>query len=279
MDKRTTPARADVAAASLKGAVEAASYREGERREAARPATGLRTGPGAAEALQTELLFGEAFTVYDEADGWAWGQAERDGYVGYVEAPALRAPGGAPTHSVSAPLAAIYDAPSGKARATAWLSMNASLSVSGAAEAGFLPVQGGGFVFAEHAAPSGAFEQDHVAVAERFLGAPYVWGGRRGAGLDCSALVQAALYRTGRDCPRDSDQQFAALGAPIEAEARQRGDLVFWKGHVAILRDTETIVHANATHMAVSIDPLDAFAGRVEAETGLIIGYRRLASR
>ncbi|MEM1103612.1 MAG: C40 family peptidase [Pseudomonadota bacterium] len=280
MDKRFTPARPDLASAALRGQVEAARFVEGEAVRVRAPASALRRGPGDREAIDTELLFGETARRFDvSANGWAWVQSDRDGYVGYVDAAALEPapdvpPEGFARRRIAAPVAAVYDRPSAKAAPGVQLSMNAAVDVV-EADDGFWRLAGGGYVFGEALADMGAMEADYVATAKQFLGAPYVWGGRQGMGLDCSGLVQAAFYRAGRPCPRDSDRQEAEIGEPVALDARRPGDLVFWRGHVAILAEDDRIVHANGTHMQVTLNPLLAFAEQVAKEVGPITSVRR----
>ena len=139
----------------------------------------------------------------------------------------------------------------------------------------------GGYVPSPHLAPLDVDEPDFVAVAERFLGVPYLWGGKTAFGLDCSGLVQVALTAAGLSCPRDSDMQEQALGAPTGTAAGfadvQRGDLIFWKGHVAVVRDAATLIHANAFHMAVAIEPIADAVARIRAAGSDITGVRRVA--
>jgi cell wall-associated NlpC family hydrolase len=135
-----------------------------------------------------------------------------------------------------------------------------------------------GFVWRSHLAPLDAPAADFVAVAETLLGAPYLWGGKSSIGVDCSGLVQISLAAADRKAPRDSDMQEARLGKPVSAGAPlQRGDLVFWKGHVGIMRDATTLLHANGTHMLVSSEPLDEVRARnLSAGAGDITAVKRL---
>ena len=123
-------------------------------------------------------------------------------------------------------------------------------------------------------------ETDFVAVAERFLGTPYLWGGKTALGLDCSGLVQVALTACGVSCPRDSDMQEEALGTAVAADpsALLRGDLIFWKGHVAIVRGPDSLLHANAHHMAVAIEPVAQAVARIRDAGSEITSIRRIAS-
>lgn len=274
LDPRLTLAREGIAARALEGVVPAERYVETIVRQARVPAAALRREPSASAEQLDQLLFGELFEVLDEADGWAFGQAKRDGYVGYVVADALGAPGAPPTHTVRALRTYGFSAPSIKAAPVGLYSLNVLVTEEGR-EGRFVKTSGGWFV-EEHLAPVGEHAADHVAVAERFVGAPYQWGGRESLGLDCSGLVQQALYAGGRECPRDSDQQ-AVLGAPVEAEALRRGDLVFWRGHVATMTSATKIVHANAFHMMVVIEPLAEAVARIIARGGgEPTGYRRI---
>jgi cell wall-associated NlpC family hydrolase len=277
-DLRLTPARADLAAKELEGKVEAARYVEGRAREVIEPQTAVRAMPVPDAPLLTEALKGERVTIYDmNAEGWAWGQLAADGYVGWLSANAL-APAGAPaTHKVTVPRTFAFPGPSIKLPPLAALPLGARLAIARVEER-LAVTRSGAYVPAPHLAPLDFVEPDFVAVAERFLGVPYLWGGKTALGLDCSGLVQVALTAAGRVCPRDSDMQEAALGAPVAADpARlQRGDLVFWKGHVAIVRDGATLIHANAFHMAVAIEPLGDAVARIRDAGSEITSVRRI---
>jgi cell wall-associated NlpC family hydrolase len=265
-------ARDGIAARSLEGTVPADRYVETTVRQVVVPSASLRRVASADAEQLDQLLFGELFEVLDEANGWAFGQAKRDGYVGYVEATALAASGPAATHMVRALRTYGYSEPSIKTAPVGLYSMNALVSAEGR-EGRFLKSAGGWFI-EDHLAPIDQPAADFVVVAEQFIGTPYLWGGRESLGLDCSGLVQQALYAAGRPCPRDSDQQ-AAMGEPVET--LRRGDLVFWRGHVAIMINDTDIVHANGARMAVSVEPLaDAIARTIAAGGGEPTAYRRL---
>jgi cell wall-associated NlpC family hydrolase len=257
--------RDGIAARSLEGIVPATRYVDTVVRQAQVPSAALRREPSPRAEQLDQLLFGEAFEVLDEAGGWAFGQAVRDGYVGYVEAAALGAPAAPPTHTVRALRTYAFTTPSIKARPVGLYSMNALVAAEGQ-EGRFVKTSGGWFV-EEHLVPVARAEPDYVAVAERFVGTPYFWGGRESLGLDCSGLVQQAFYASGRTCPRDSDLQ-AAMGAPVEMAALRRGDLVFWRGHVAVMTSADTIIHASGFHMAVVVEPLDGAIARTSSRGG-----------
>lgn len=264
-DPRRHAWRTDLAAEALRDVVAAPRYAGGETRRVVAAAADLRHAPGADEPLDSQALHGETVRVYEVRDGWAWGQLEADRYVGYLPADALGAAGPAPTHRVRVLRTYVFAAPDIKRAPRMLLSMNAAVALAGEA-AGFARLaDDGGFVFARHLAPTRARAADFVAVAEMFLGAPYLWGGRTSIGLDCSALVQLALQAAGFACPRDSDMQAAELGeevaGPFDPAVLRRGDLLFWRGHVGLMRDETTLLHANAHHMMVASEPLpDALA-------------------
>ena len=198
---------------------------------------------------------GERVIVYETTDeGWAWGQLETDGYVGWLSANALGKPGAAATHKVAVPRTLGFPGPDIKLPPAAALPMGARLAIVRQDER-FAVTANGWHLPAVHLAPIKARRPDFVAVAEEFLRTPYLWGGKTSLGIDCSGLVQVALQAAGIACPRDSDMQELALGKLSSLAELRRGDLVFWKGHVAIARDGETLLHANAHHMAVAIEP------------------------
>jgi cell wall-associated NlpC family hydrolase len=262
-DPRLTLTRDGVAARSLEGIVPADRFVDTTLQQARTPSAALRRAPSPHAEQLDQLLFGELFEVLDEADGWAFGQAQRDGYVGYVEAAALTNVSLPATHTVRALRTYAFIEPSIKSAPAGLYSMNALLTAQ-EEEGRFVKTSGGWFV-ASHLVPIGQAEPDYVAVAERFVGTPYLWGGRESLGLDCSGLVQQAFYACGRTCPRDSDQQ-ALLGEPTET--MQRGDLVFWRGHVAIMTSDTDIIHANGFHMAVAIEPLAVADARISGSGG-----------
>jgi cell wall-associated NlpC family hydrolase len=274
-DPRITPWRDGVASRSLEGVLEAEVYLDPTAMVCAAPAAAIRAAPDAGAEQMDQLLFGERFEVIEEEGRWLWGQAARDGYVGFVEAAALTTPASAPTHRVSAIRTYAFAEPSIKSRASGPYSINSLVAVE-AVEGRLAKVAGAGWMTADHLSPIGIFEDDWTAVALRFLGAPYLWGGRESLGCDCSGLVQQALFACGLACPRDTDQQ-QALGAPIGAEDFGRGDLVFWKGHVALGAGDGAIVHANGAHMATVVEPLEAAVARIGAAGGgAPTAYRRL---
>jgi cell wall-associated NlpC family hydrolase len=276
-DRRLVPVRPDLAAAHLRGTVAAPRYAEGVARRVVDGTAALRREPRPDAPQDTEALHGEAVTVYDEVEGWAWGQLSRDDYVGWLPANAL-GPDRSPTHRVSALRTFVYPGPSIKAPPLMALSFGAEIAVE-AGEASFARLAGGaGFVFAPHAVPLETVEGDAVAVAERFVGVPYLWGGRSSLGIDCSGLVQTALQAAGLACPRDSDMQEKALGRPLESglPAIARGDLLFWPGHVAMARDGGTMVHATAHAMSVVVEPIAEAVARIEAAGTPLRSVRRL---
>ncbi|MEM9145399.1 MAG: NlpC/P60 family protein [Pseudomonadota bacterium] len=281
LDPRTTPARPDLAAAHLKGVVEAERFADPVACMACTAVAPVTARPDGTGEMTSQLLFGEPFAVY-EADGqWAWGQCGLDGYVGYVPHSCLDDPAGlglpAPTHRVSAVSTHVYAGPDIKGRPGAALPMGARLAVA-ETDAGFARLAQGGFVPAQHLAPLAIPAADWVGEAERLMGAPYLWGGRSSMGLDCSGLVQLALQAGGQDCPRDSDQQQAGLGRPLAGGERlRRGDLVFWKGHVGLMASGTRLLHANAHHMAVAAEPLSEARRRLRlAGEGEVTARRRL---
>ena len=282
LDPRRHVYRADLAAEHLRGTVKAERYVVGERRQVVVSALPLRRAPRFDATLDTEALHGETLTVYEEREGWAWVQLDHDSYVGYMPSEGLVAPTFAPTHRVSVLRTYVFPEPDSKVPPLAMLSLNARIAV--AEESGrYMPLSGGGFVYASHVVPLGAHSHDFVTVAETFLGTPYLWGGRTSVGLDCSGLVQLAAAAAGHDVPRDADMQEAEAGEEIawrEGETLARGDLVFWEGHVGIMTSPQDFIHANAHHMAVEREPLRRAAERIEAATDFnISAVRRLPKK
>lgn len=268
LDPRLYPYRPDLAAEQLKGRVKAARFVPGARRQVRQGVADLRRVPAADGELVSQLLGGELVTLYDEADGWAWVQNETDGYVGYTPASALSVELRQPTHVIKVLRSFVYAEADMKALPLDALPMSGTVAATG--EAGdFCQLAGGGWVYARHLAGLDEPAPDHVATALAFLGAPYLWGGKTSPGLDCSALVQVALHRAGIACPRDSDMQAEGLGEARPADIPpERGDLVFFAGHVAIALDGWRVLHATAHDMLVAIEPLSDLVARAKRITG-----------
>ena len=279
-DPRVTPVRADLAAKYLEGKVAAPRFVEGRIMEVVEPQAPLRRAPRPDAPLDTEALKGERVAVYDmNAEGWAWGQLASDRYVGWLPLNALAPAGAAPTHKVAVPRTLAFPGSSIKLPPIEALPLGAKLVIVREQDRMAI-TQSGAHVPAAHLKPVGDDEADFVAVAERFLGVPYLWGGKTALGLDCSGLVQIALTACGVACPRDSDMQEAALGTIVVEHPDDlgfaRGDLVFWQGHVAIVRDPAHLLHANAFAMAVTIEPIAAAIARIGAAGSEVTSVRRL---
>ncbi|HEY4834650.1 MAG TPA: NlpC/P60 family protein [Bradyrhizobium sp.] len=268
-DPRLTPARGDLAAKYLEGKVKAERFVAGETLEVTDAIVPLRERPSTDAALSTQALKGERVTVYDRnAEGWAWGQLDSDGYVGWLPDSGLAKPGAAPTHKITAIRTFAFPGPSIKLPPVETLPMGAMVVVT-REDGVFAVTREGWYLPKPHVAVIDYREPDFVTVAERFVGTPYLWGGKSSFGIDCSGLVQIALNATGTPCLRDSDMQQDSLGRPLyaaESGKLQRGDLIFWKGHVAIVRDALTIVHANAHHMATVIENTQEAIARIKGE-------------
>jgi cell wall-associated NlpC family hydrolase len=277
-DPRLTPARPDLAALYLKGKIEAARYVAGETFEIVDSVAPLRGEPSSSAMLLTQALKGERVTIYDRnGEGWAWGQLNSDGYVGWLPDRALAKLGAAPTHKIIALRTFAFPGPSIKQPPVETLVTGTTLTVL-REEGAFAVTSGGWYLPSRHVDSIDNYENDFVAVAERFVGTPYLWGGKSSLGIDCSGLVQIALSAAGTGCPRDSDMQQDSLGTaldPTQPKKLRRGDLIFWKGHVAIARDADTIVHANAHHMATVIENTSDAIARIKAAGSEIVAIQR----
>lgn len=276
-DKRLTPARPDLAAAHLRGKVQADRFVEGEPATIRSGIAAVRPRPAFDASLDTQALFGERCMVYDRKDGWAWVQLARDSYVGYVRDDDLRYGGWREgTNRISALRAPIFSRADLKSAPQGFLPFNAEVVALERRE-GYIAIAENRWLAAQHVAAMDELAHDWVAAAERILGAPYLWGGKTPDGLDCSGLIQSAMHAAGLSCPRDTDMQERVIGSALPEGAKlRRGDLVFWKGHVGVMRNESELLHANAHHMAVASEPVAEAIARIAAKGAPVTSIRRL---
>ncbi len=276
LDPRLHAYRPDLAAAHLQGKVRAECFVEGKVLAVVEPIADVRRAPLPDAALDTQALYGERVTIYERTEeGWAWGQLEIDGYVGWLPANALGDPGPGPTHRVIAPRTLAFPAPDIKRPPITALPMNSRFAIV-RQDGQFAVTSNGWHLPASHVALLASAQPDLVTVAEMFLGVPYLWGGKSVLGIDCSGLVQVSLQAAGIACPRDSDMQEAALGRAVGLNELKRGDLLFWPGHVAIVRDADALIHANAHHMMVAHEPIASALKRISAAGSELRTAKRL---
>jgi cell wall-associated NlpC family hydrolase len=276
LDPRLNAFRPDLADEMLRGQVEAERFVSGELSEIAEPVLSLHREPRFDSRRMSELLYGERVKVFAVDEGWAWVKAANDGYVGYVPASGLSREIKSSSHRITVPSTFMYPAPDIKSRPEVPLPMNARVELVETADK-FARLRNGLFVFAAHLKPLTATEEDFVAVAEKFLHAPYLWGGKTLRGLDCSGLLQVSLQAAGIPCPRDTDMQEKQLGHPLEDRyALRRGDFIFWQDHVGIMADADRLLHANAHFMQVTLEPVSTVITRIAMSGGKMTAVKRL---
>ncbi|MBZ0162596.1 MAG: C40 family peptidase [Notoacmeibacter sp.] len=275
LDPRLHAFRPDLADARLRGQVEASAYVEGKPARITVPVADVRRAGDPMSGLDTQFLLGEHVTVFDSRAGWSWVQGRRDGYVGYLRGAEIGPVSLKPSHEVAVPRTFAYVEPDMKRPVARALSMGGAVTVSDHVETRgtlYAVTDDGEAIVASHLRAVGQNSDDYVTVAETLLGAPYLWGGTSGFGVDCSGLVQLAMRMAGRTVLRDTPMQEATLGEPIDPgvgfENLRRGDLVFWTGHVGIMADGKTLLHASGSAMMVVREPLAGAIARITPING-----------
>jgi cell wall-associated NlpC family hydrolase len=282
LDRRLNAWRPDLADIRLRDKVKAGRYAVGEKARIIAPLCDLRPHPAIERSIDHQLLMGDPVVIFERREGWAWIQSLRDRYVGWTPLDGLGIEMPAPTHRVCVPRTFIYPGPDLKLPAANTLSMGAAFTPAGeemvrGSRYAILP--SGEAIFARHIRPVAECKNNYVEVARKFTRTPYLWGGASGLGLDCSGLIHLAMRMCGRDILRDSDMQAATLGEPVDPGENminlRRGDLIFWRGHVAIVDDNGHMLHANGYSMDVTREPLMQGLGRIAQLFEKPIGYRR----
>lgn len=281
-DPRLHAYRPDLADERLRGEVDAARFVAGRPARIAVAVADICKTPRPDSGLNTQALYGDDVHVFDTTEGWAWIQAEHDGYVGYVSSSVLADGAEAPTHVVSVPRTFLYPGPDLKFPKAGELSMGSRVAITGTAEirgTAYALLASGQAMIRKHLAPLESTAADYVAVAETLIHTPYLWGGVSGFGIDCSGLVQLSMRMAGKRVLRDCDMQGATIGIEIEPggdfTALRRGDLVFWKGHVAVMTDPDNMIHASGHTMTVAREPLRQAIDRIGYLYGGPTGFRR----
>lgn len=283
LDRRLNAFRPDLGDVRLRGQIDADRFVEGKPMRVVAPVADMRKQPRPDSGIDTQLLFGDDVLVFEDAEGWCWVQNERDGYVGYISDTTVGERAGTATHRVIAPRTFVYPGPDMKYPTSKALSLGSLLTVTGWDErrgTRYALLASGEAVFAKHVAEVSDVASDFVTVAEALLRTPYLWGGLSGFGIDCSGLVQLSLLMAGHTVLRNSDMQAGTVGSVLETSERfeglQRGDLVFWNGHAAIVSAENMLLHASGYTMDVTLETVEQAIERILPSYGLPICARRL---
>ena len=279
LDQRLNAYRPDLADERLRGIIDAPRYVTGKLMRVIAPVAALYKIPDRKSERQSECLFGEDVLVFETADKFCWVQSLQDGYVGYVEQVNLGDFQSTPTHIVIAPRSFQYENADLRSPMVSALSIGSKVTIVGESETRatlYAKLDNGNYVIADHLALVTHISPDYVSTAENLIHTPYLWGGKSGLGIDCSGLVQLSMMMAGKRVLRDTDMQVNTIGTDIDpSDGLQRGDLVFWKGHIAIMVDHQNIIHANGASMNVKIEPLEQAIARIARHYAQPTCYRR----
>ncbi len=273
-DKRIIPIRNDVASSEYKGFLTKRKFVKGKTYYVKKNFSNLFSRDK--KNIISQLLYGEAVTVYEVKNGYAWLQSLRDDYVGYTEACNLQTKKINPTHKIIALCSIIYKTPNIKSIPITELSFNSLVEITGEIKnKNFYKIKNLGWCHQKDLTNLKVENLDRVELAKKFLNTPYLWGGRNSMGIDCSGLIQNIFQINNRYFPRDSDMQEEFITTEIKEKNLKKGDLIFWKGHVAMMIDNRNIIHANAFHMRTEIEPLRTAKARIKKNYGKIIKIGR----
>ncbi len=225
--------------------------------------------------LTSQLLFGEYFRVFDVNDGVAWGQSLRDNYVGYTSIQNLRKRKIISNYKVQSLRTFIYGGPSIKVDPLNYLSFNSLVNVT-KKKRNFSFIPSVGWCISKDLSKINNIKFSLYDISLQYLQTPYLWGGRDSMGLDCSGLIQNLYQMIGINLPRDTDLQAAYFSKYVDESKIKLGDLIFWRGHVAMVLDKKNIIHANAYHMKTQIEPLKSAKKRIDKDYGNILKICRL---
>ena len=273
-DRRITAIRKDIASDYFKGLIKRKKFVEGVKHTVISNYSPLHSSKSS--TISSQLLFGEQVYVFDQSNGWSWVQGMRDGYVGYTPSKNLKKQRIKSSHKVSSLRTFVYSSSNIKSDVITYLSLNSLVLISDRRN-NFVKIKNLGWCFKNDFEKISKSNFNIVELSKKYLGTPYLWGGRDSMGIDCSGLVLNIMQMNCINFPRDTDLQESFVTKSIKYEKNLRaGDLVFWKGHVAMMVDKKNIIHANAFHMITNIEPLQTVKKRILKENGKVVKYGRI---
>ena len=273
-DTRITPIRRDLASTAYKAIVKRKKYVTAKLATVKSAFTPLYSNKGS--KLSTQLLYGEECDVFETKNGWSWIQSRRDNYVGYTPTINLTRKIYKPNSKVISLRTVIYTKPDIKSVTKGYLSFNSLVEVI-KIKGKYSLIKNLGWCPSLDLVKIKSSKFNHIDLSKQYLDTPYLWGGRDSMGIDCSGLVQNLHQINNRPFPRDTDMQEMFVTNEVKYEKDLKaGDLVFWKGHVAMMIDNSNIIHANAFHMKTAIEPLSTAKKRILKSNGKIKKLGRL---
>ncbi|WP_455475990.1 C40 family peptidase [Bartonella sp. B17] len=278
-DPRLCAFRSDLADQHLEKETVAQRFVQGKRKRINVPVAELFKENNKKSERQTECLLGEELLIFEQKELLSWGQSLKDGYVGYIDTTVLCTSTIEQTHIVSVPRTFQYLQADLRGSVEYALSIGSKVTVVDEIEVRgtkYSILENGRAIVSHHLSPIGCVYEDYVTVAEALIHTPYLWGGVSGFGIDCSGLVQLSMMLAGKMVLRDADMQEKTIGKELtDNDKLQRGDLIFWKDHVAIMIDHENIIHANGFSLDVMVELLEDAVVRIAKKDGYPIAKRR----
>ena len=223
--------------------------------------------PSKTSEVISQIIYGEKFDIISKKKNWLKIKTSFDNYIGYIKNENY-VDNFKPTHKIFVLKASIFDEK--KRRTKKFLTFVSKISIIQESKK-FVEFEKGKWIKKNNIKKISYIEKDYLKILKLFLNTKYVWGGRTYKGIDCSAILQLIFYYNNKFYPRDTKDQIRYSKKNIKKNILKKGNIIFWKGHVAICINSKKLIHAYGPKKKVLIMPITETIDRIERTTKLII--------